>query len=112
MTNEDPKGPDKPRGPRRYPPKLPQHPAYIPGYAAIPLARFFVDLLVHPTSLAWLAVACLVDGVAVFLAFLAALGIVQTNGLSWWSVGVVMLVAALLAGEVVCFRAWRRRAAE
>ena len=112
MRDTNPTSAETPRKARTYPaPNLPNQPSYIPGYAAIPLVRFIVDLFVCPTAANWLVLACLVDGSAVLFSALAFLGIAQTNGLSWPSLVAWLMLVGLIALEVVCYRAWRRRAA-
>ena len=93
---------------RRGSPNLPSYPSYIPGFAAIPLARFFVDLFVRPTLYNWLLVIRLFGGFALALAAIVALAFLQTSGLSWWSLGAGVVVLALIALEYICWRAARR----
>ena len=96
------------RARRHESPNLPSHPSYIPGFAAIPLARFWVDLFVHPTLYNWLLVLRLFGVVALLLSVLVAIAFLQTSGLSWWSLGAGAVVVALIALEYICWRAARR----
>jgi hypothetical protein len=96
------------RARRQESPNLPNHPSYIPGFAAIPLARFFVDLFVRPSLYNWLLVLRLFGVVALLLAVLVAVAFLQTSGISWWSLGAGAVVVALIALEYVCWQAARR----
>ncbi len=81
--------------------------SYIPQrypWQIMPLSRFFWGLFLHPRRENWLLVGLLVGGIVLFLAFVFTVGIVQTKGLSWWSLGAVAAVAALLALEYLLFR--------
>ncbi len=96
------------RARRQESPNLPNYPAYIPGFAAVPLARFFVDLFVRPSLYNWLLVLRLFGVVALLLAALFTVAFLQTSGLSWWSLGAGAVVVALIALEYICWRVARR----
>jgi hypothetical protein len=91
------------------PPRLGQ--SYIPQrypWQIQPLSRFFWGLILRPRRENWLLVGLLFGSIALFLALIFAVGIVQTEGLSWWSLGAVAAVAALLALEYLLFRLRRQ----
>ena len=70
----------------------------------MPLSRFFWGLILHPQRENWLLVGLLFGCIALFLALIFTIGLVQTQGLSWWSLGAVAAVAVLLALEYLMFR--------
>lgn len=107
MSKDAKRSADK-RSRRQESPNLPNYPSYIPGFAAVPLARFCVDLFVRPSLYNWLLVLRLFGVVALLLAALVAVASLQTSGLNWWSLGAGAVVVALLALEYVCWRAARR----